>query len=120
MLEGEKVYNDDLIVGPMIMTVFGAICSLIVFLLGWFVYGSIAGGLAIMLICMVYGAITVLALIPLVGVFLQGYAILFVAWPALSEIMMIEASWLTFLIFVIYILIGLCYTGVTTLMAMNR
>lgn len=97
-----------------------AIVSIIAYALGWFVYGSPNGGLAIILLCVIYGCCSVLAAIPLIGFIIDGYVLLNIAWPAVSQFGMIEASWLTTIIFVLYILYGFFITANTTMMAMER
>jgi len=111
---GKGMVDDEIIFTSIAMMVFSAVINAIAFALGWFVYGSIEGGLIIILLCAIYGTLTVLAIIPIIGLFAQLYAILFIAWPAISGSAMIEASWLTTLIFVIYMLSGLVITATTT------
>jgi hypothetical protein len=116
---GEKMQDDEMVISSIAATVMGAVLLAIVFGLGCFVYGDINGGLAMMLLCVTYAALTALAAIPVIGVFVQGYVILSIAWPAISRFGMIEANWLTTLIFIVYILAGILFTITTTKIAIR-
>lgn len=101
------------------MVVFTAVVNAIAFALGFFTYGGIGGGLAILLLCVIYGSLTVLAVIPLIGFVAQIYVLLSIAWPVVSQFTGIEASWLTTLIFAVYVLSGFILTANTTLLAVS-
>lgn len=112
-------YDSDILIGSMVMTVICAISCLILYGLGFFVYQTEIGGLAIILLVVIYAAISALAVIPFLGVFVQTYVMLNMGWPLVSYAMGIEASWLTTLLFLFYLVTGIIFTFITSKKALG-
>jgi hypothetical protein len=80
--------------------------------LGYFVYDGLQGVFAILVLSILYDLAAFLALIPFVGVIIQGLVMYFLIAPWVFEFTKINATWLTTLIFWVDIIFG-CTTTVT-------
>jgi len=86
--------------------------------LGYFVYNGLKGVFAMLILSILFALATFLALIPFVGVLLQGLVMHFIIAPWVFEFTGITATWLTSLIFWIDIIFGCIITVAISLFAL--
>lgn len=98
----------------------GLIFFLVIAALGYFVYGGIGGAIAMFILTFVYGLVSLLSLIPFVGVFVQGLAMFYLVNPWIFGFTGITSTWLTGLVFWINIIVGIFATIVTSLLLMRK
>jgi hypothetical protein len=87
--------------------------------LGYFVYGGMNGALAMVVVWFIYQLCLLLALIPFIGVFIQAFVTFNYAWPWVAQLTSVGASWLTTLMFVVSVILGIMVTIATSLLLMG-
>ena len=85
-------------------------------ILAYFVYDGVGGVLAIVLLGILFALSTILALIPFgMGVVAQVLVMKFVILPFVLDLTGLSATWLTGVMFWVYIVLGIITTIVITL-----
>lgn len=113
-----KVVGSDKKLNPnfdkLILKIYIVLC-----LIGYFIYGGVDGLLMIAMLGILLALSTTIALIPFAGVFIQWFIISTYIVPFILDLTGLASSWLTSLMVISVLIIGIVYTASFTVLLIS-